>query len=66
MDVNEKIIFTDSGKLLAAESIIRIEEIVDETFIFLIDSSKAKSVLSIDELEWELPKDIFRRVKCLS
>ena len=62
MNVKDKKVFTESGKLQETESIIRIEEVNDETVIFLTDGSKVRSVLSIDELEWELPKDIFIRV----
>lgn len=62
MDEKEKTIFTCDGQLLSAEAIIRIEEIAYETFLFLQDGTQSKSVLSIDVLEWELPKEAFVRV----
>jgi len=51
-----------SGDSFSINTIIRIEEIDQETYLFLNDGTKSKSVLSIDVLEWELPKDIFSRV----
>lgn len=62
MEYNSKTIFAYSGELLSINSIVRIEEVDEETFLFIDDNSKSKSVLSIDELEWELPKNIFIRV----
>ena len=62
MEENRKNIFTYSDKGLSLDNIVRIEELDDGTYIFNKDGLKSKSVLTIDELEWELPKDIFIRV----
>jgi len=55
-------IYTYSGELLLPDEIIRIEEIEDDTFIVHTSGKVLKSVLSIDILEWELPKGDFLRV----
>lgn len=55
-------IYTYSGELLTPEVIIRIEEIEDDTYIIHSGGKVSKSVLSIDTLEWELPKQSFVRV----
>ncbi len=62
MNTEAKNLFTCGGDLLSYQSIIRIEEISNETFFFLQDGSRSKSVLTIDALEWELPKEVFVRV----
>lgn len=62
MNENKKSIFTFTGELKKVDSIIRVEEIDSETILFLDDGTNAQSVLSIDVLEWDLPKDIFVRV----
>ncbi|MGD9994540.1 MAG: LytTR family transcriptional regulator DNA-binding domain-containing protein [Salinivirgaceae bacterium] len=55
-------IYTYSGELLTPDTIIRIEEIEDDTYIIHSGGKVSKSVLSIDTLEWELPKNNFLRV----
>lgn len=62
MDELKNSIFTYTGELKKVDSIIRVEEMDTETYLFLNDGSKAQSVLSIDVLEWELPKESFVRV----
>ncbi len=62
MEKDKKSIVTYSGKLLSFNNIIRIEETNNDTLIFLENGTSSKSVLSIDVLEWKLPKDIFIRV----
>lgn len=53
---------TSNGKQISVLSIIRAEEINNITYLFFHDNEVSKSVLTIDELEWELPNDIFIRV----
>lgn len=43
-------------------SILRVEYSNGNTFIFFTDGTKSHSIASIDELEWDLPKNMFTRV----
>lgn len=55
-------IYTFDGDLLPISEILRIEESFVDTYIIMVDGKKYKSALTIDELEWDLPKDKFTRV----
>lgn len=55
-------IVTIEGRLIAYDAIVRIEEREQQTWLILSDKTIHQSVLSIDFLEWELPKEEYWRV----
>ena len=61
MRKEDKFILNDTVSINYDE-IVHIQSKDNGTVIILFDKTIHKSILSIDKLEWELPKDIFVRV----
>lgn len=62
MENRSKKFITTNGKLFSHKDLLRVEETHDKTLLIFTTGKVEESVLSIDALEWELPKDVFIRI----
>lgn len=62
MNMNQKNIVSYKGHLYAPDELLRVEETDKKTLLIFTDGKVDESVLSIDVLEWELPKNDFVRI----
>lgn len=62
MENDNKKIITLKGEELSHTNLLRVEEVANKTLLIFHDGTIEESVLSIDVLEWELPKNLFIRI----